>query len=213
MGRTPVKDFLLPAGLMMLCIVPTIVGGQRITRTLIEGKLALDFLPDVPDVLPLMLHSIGGISFLLLGALQMSAGLRHRYPSMHRYLGRAIVALGFLGAVSGIWATLMHPGISGPILFWGRMSAATFWIVALVLAVCAILRRDIGAHRRWMIRAYAIALPAGTLAFILLPFILIDGEDQNELLVEIIQVSAWIVHLAGAEWVIRRKRRKRPLRN
>ena len=35
----------------------------------------------------------------------------------------------------------------------------------LVLGVAAIRRRDIAAHRAWMIRAYAIGLAAGTQVF------------------------------------------------
>lgn len=35
----------------------------------------------------------------------------------------------------------------------------------LVLGFTAIRRRDIAAHRAWMIRAYAIGLGAGTQAF------------------------------------------------
>ena len=37
--------------------------------------------------------------------------------------------------------------------------------VCLVLGVTAIRRRDIAAHRAWMIRAYAIGLAAGTQVF------------------------------------------------
>ena len=36
---------------------------------------------------------------------------------------------------------------------------------AIVLGFTAIRRRDIAAHRAWMIRAYALGLGAGTQAF------------------------------------------------
>ncbi len=55
-----------------------------------------------------------------------------------------------------------------------------------------------------MIRAFALALPAGTLAFVLFPIVLLIGEEGNDLVFEIVQVVAWPVHLAVAEYFIRR---------
>ena len=85
-------------------------------------------------------------------------------------------------------------------------SASTFWIVAIAFGLWAVRQRKYVSHGAWMIRAYAIAVPAGTLVFILLPAVVIIGEEGNVLIFEAIQVFAWPIHLAIAEWFIRRKR-------
>ena len=48
------------------------------------------------------------------------------------------------------------------------------------------------------------------LAFILLPMVVFLGEQGNELIFEIVQVVAWPVHVALAEWLMRRPRRRNP---
>jgi hypothetical protein len=102
--------------------------------------------------------------------------------------------------------TLAHTGISGPVHFWGRIFASAFWILALGIAIYAISKRDILNHQRWVIRAYAIAVPAGSLVFVLLPLVLIFGEDGNDLMFEVVQTAAWPIHLAVAEWMMRRRK-------
>jgi hypothetical protein len=85
--------------------------------------------------------------------------------------------------------------------------------VILVLGFSAIRRRDIAAHRAWMIRAYALGLGAGTQIF---------TESFGEAALgtgdvsKAVSLSAgWIVNAVVAEWVIRRPvhRRRRSARN
>ena len=56
------------------------------------------------------------------------------------------------------------PG-TGDLLYVLRLVFGCALIACLVLGFAAIRRRNIPAHRAWMIRAYAIALAAGTQAF------------------------------------------------
>ena len=72
----------------------------------------------------------------------------------------------------------------------------------LVLGFTAIRRRDITAHRAWMIRAYAIGVAAGTQAFTGA----IGGAlfGTGELRGDLAKAAGWIINLAVAEWVIRR---------
>jgi hypothetical protein len=80
----------------------------------------------------------------------------------------------------------------------------------LVLGFAAIRRRDINAHRAWMMRAYAIGLAAGTQAFT-------QGIGEGIFGTGVLQAdlsrgAAWVLNLAVAEWVIRRpavRRRRR----
>ena len=75
-------------------------------------------------------------------------------------------------------------------------------VACLILGFTAVRRRDIAAHRAWMIRAYAIALAAGTQVFT-------EGIGgavfgTGELSADLAKGAGWVVNLAIAEWAIRR---------
>ena len=91
-----------------------------------------------------------------------------------------------------------------PLLFGSAM------VLSIVLGVVAIRRRDFDRHGAWMIRAYAIALGAGTQFLTHLPWVLILGEP-GELPGALLMGTGWVINLAVAEWVIR-KRLTRPTR-
>jgi len=69
----------------------------------------------------------------------------------------------------------------------------------------AVRRRDIAAHRAWMIRAYALSLGAGTQVFT-------EGFGgaifgTGDLAGDLAKGAAWVVNLAVAEWIVRRPTR------
>lgn len=211
MERDSVNRWGLPAFLTITCLVPTAFGAYRLTSLILAGDWAPKFAEAEVDTLPLALHAFTAIAFLLLGALQLLPGFRGRNLTRHRRLGRIAFVMGMLGALSGIMMTLVHPGISGPLLFWARLSFGGLWAGFLLLALGAILSRDVARHRAWMLRAYAIAINAGTLPFIYFPAYLIFGEPAP-LADEAIQVAGWAINLMVAEWIIRRPfaRTRRP---
>lgn len=209
MGAQPVNGKILPIFLLIACLVPGILGSYKLGEIIVSGQFAPAFASDHVDRLPLLLHMLGSIGFLLLGALQVLPGFRSRHLLWHRRIGKLIALLGLLGALAGLWMTVLHSRISGELLYWGRLGAGTFWTAAIALALAAISRRDFKAHGAWMVRAYAIALPAGTLPFILLPIVLIFGEEGNAFLFDAIQFVAWPVHIAVAEWLVRRRSSRR----
>ena len=197
--------WLVPVALTCACAVPAFAGVYRTTTILLEGDWALGFEPGRVDRLPLLVHVIGSALFYLLSALQVLPGFRARHPVWHRRAGMVAVIAGLAGATSSIWLTALHPEISGPILRYGRLLFGPLWAVFLVSGVLAVRKRDFKQHRAWMIRAFAVAMPAGTLIFIVTPFFLVLGELPR-VLDESIQSCAWIVHLAVAELLIRRER-------
>ena len=110
-------------------------------------------------------------------------------------------------AGSALWMTVGYapkPG-TGDLLFLLRLTFASAMAACLVLGFTAIRRRDIPAHRAWMIRAYALGLGAGTQAFTvgIGAALLGTGEVRGDLA----QGAAWVINLAVAELVIRRSRR------
>jgi hypothetical protein len=89
-------------------------------------------------------------------------------------------------------------------LFVLRLTLASAMAVSLVLGFNAARRRDIPAHRAWMVRAYAIGLAAGTQAFT-------EGFGSTlfgtgDLRGDLYKGAGWIINLAIAEWAIGRSR-------
>jgi uncharacterized membrane protein YozB (DUF420 family) len=108
------------------------------------------------------LHIFPGVVYLLGAPLQLSRRFRSRHFGLHRRLGRVLLGCGLL---SGVFAFVF--GV--PHAFGGAAQAAAtvvfgaWFVVSLALAYAAIRRRDVAAHRRWMIRAFAVGLAVGTI--------------------------------------------------
>ena len=115
-----------------------------------------------------------------------------------------------LVAISALWMTLFYkaqPG-TGNLLFGLRLIFGSAMVACLVLGVTAIRRRDIAAHRAWMIRAYAIGLAAGTQAFTGGIGGAIFGNGV--LAADLAKGAGWVINLAVAEWAISQRAGRRP---
>lgn len=111
--------------------------------------------------LPLSMHLAGGSLALATGAWQLNTHLRSRHPSIHRWIGRVYVVAVLVG---GLGAAILAPGSQeGTVTHWGFGLLAVAWLGTTVLAYGAIRRRDLAAHRRWMLRSYALTFAAVTL--------------------------------------------------
>ena len=108
------------------------------------------------------LHLVPGTLFLLGAPLQLSARFRNRHLTLHRRLGRVLVVLGL---TSGVFAFVFGAryAFGGPPQALATMVFGTWFMVSIVLALRAIRRRDVAAHRRWMVRAFAVGLAVGTI--------------------------------------------------
>jgi uncharacterized membrane protein len=111
----------------------------------------------------LSLHAIAGSIALMVGPWQLSASLRATHPRVHRWLGRVYVADVLVAWLLAVFLT--------PTVTTGFPAASAFftigllWMGFMVLGVFAIRRHDIQAHRRWMLRSYAMAFTAVTIRF------------------------------------------------
>jgi uncharacterized membrane protein len=191
-------------GLVLLSAVPLTAGTLRLVQ--LVGGPAIFPADRRFDAFPvaLVVHVLGSATFAFLGALQFVRGFRRRHHTWHRRAGRALVVAGLLVVASALWLTLCYdaqPG-SGRVLFVTRLVVAPAMAVALVLGLMAIRRRDVAAHRAWMIRAYALGLGAGTQVFtqgfgeaILGAHVLAGDLEKG---------AGWAINLAVAEWVVRR---------
>jgi uncharacterized membrane protein len=107
-------------------------------------------------------HVFAAAFALALGPFQFSTRLRARNLALHRWLGRLYLGIGVLvGGIAGLYMALHAFG--GAVARAGFASLALAWLYTGLRAYLAILGRDIAAHRRWMVRNFALAFAAVTL--------------------------------------------------
>jgi hypothetical protein len=146
-----------------------------------------------------ILHtSFGGLA-LLLAPWQFVGWLRRKHPWLHRWTGRA-----YLGCVviSGVAAYPVALGtIAGPIASAGFALMTTLWLGTTLIAWRAARRRRYAAHRRWMIRSFALALSAVTLRIALLVPIQLQLDFMP--VYRVTSWASWILNLLLAEFWLR----------
>lgn len=107
-------------------------------------------------------HIFGAAVALILGPFQFLTGLRAARPALHRALGWAYLALGVgVGGIAGLYVAFFAFG--GAVSVSGFAVLAVLWLYTGARAVFAAKRHDFAAHRRWMVRNFALALAAVTL--------------------------------------------------
>ncbi len=210
-GSREKSGWPVPVALIALSLIPVISGSLR----LIEVAGGPQLMPPNPRIAafpaPLVVHVLGAVCYALLGAFQFSARLRRRHPGWHRKSGRILAGTGLAVAFSGLWMTLFYSDAPGGTLLWAiRLLVGTAMAAAIVLGFTAIRRRDIPAHRAWMMRAYALGLGAGTQT-------ITEGIGEalfgtGDLSKAISMGSAWLINALVAEWLIRRPATRRARR-
>lgn len=150
----------------------------------------------------IVLHATGAATALLLGPSQFLASLRTRRPALHRIGGRLYGAGCLVGGVS---ALVLATGVSaGPVAGAGFGALGAAWLLTTGTAVRRILAGDVDAHRRWMVRSFALTFSAVTLR-IYLPLASVAGVDFL-LAYRIIAWMCWVPNTVWAEWYLGRRR-------
>lgn len=195
----------VPAALVLLSFVPVLAGALRVAELAGGPEVTPDNARFVEMPLPVVAHIIGASVFCVLGAFQFMPRLRRR--SWHRLAGRLVVACGLVAALSGLWMTLFLPRSpeDGDLLAGFRLVFGTVMGLAIVLAFVAVRRRDFRAHRAWMMRGYAIAMGAGSQAVISGIWFTAVGTP-GEVTYALLLGAGWVVNLAVAERIIRKKK-------
>ena len=170
------SDWLIPAGLIMLSLVPAIAGTVRVTQLASGAEVTPDNARVFAAPIPVMLHIPAAIVFSILGAFQFSASFRRRHRAWHRIAGRSLVPAGLIVALSGLWMTQFYawPAGDGVGVYIERLVFGSAMLASLVLGIDAIRRRDFALHGQWMTRAYAIGLGAGTQVLTHFPWFLLS---------------------------------------
>jgi uncharacterized membrane protein len=205
--RSNKADWLVPTALIALSLVPAVAGTVRLTQLAGDTAVTPENARFLASPVPVSIHILSVIVYSILGAFQVSPGLRRRRRGWHRAAGKIVAVCGLLAALSGLWMTLFYPWPAGDgqVLYLERLVFGSAMVASVVLALNAIRRRDFKSHGEWMIRAYAIGLGAGTQVLTHLPwFILVEGKP-GEGARAVMMGAGWAINVVVAEWIIRRR--------
>lgn len=142
-------------------------------------------------------HFIGSGFALLVGGFQFSAGLRRRYLGLHRWLGRSYLLACLAGGVGGLGLATISYG--GPPTHTGFGLLAVLWLYAGACAYQAIRGGDVAAHRRWMVRSFALTFAAVTLRVELGLLSGVLGWSFHDAYLTVAWLC-WVPNLVVAEW-------------
>lgn len=195
------SGWLIPAGLILLSILP-LAGGTLRMVDLVVGDPAPGTLRFFESPSPIVVHVISSLTYFILGAFQFAPSLRRNRPAWHRKAGYVLIPSGLACALSGAWMAWFYPPIfgTGTAIAIIRIVVAASVSAFICLGFVAIRKRNIAAHRAWMMRAYALAIAAGTQPMTLALILVFPGELGFTLGL----AGGWVLNLCVAEWLIRR---------
>ncbi len=150
----------------------------------------------------LWVHVTAGPIALVLGPFQFVSTIRTRALAWHRRLGTAYVGAAFLLGLAGLDLAWYSNG--GWVTHLGFGALALGVLGTTTAAYRAALRRNILAHRRWMIRSYALIYAAVTLR-ILLPLLIRLFAGDFLPAYRAVSWLCWVPNVVVAEILIRRR--------
>ena len=151
------------------------------------------------------IHIFAGAVCILTALIQFSRYILKKSKAIHRWSGRLYVfVVLFLGAPTGLYMAFFAKGS-----FWERvlfMFMAIFWFITTYYGLGTILKKNVLAHKIWMVRSYAMAMTAVTFRIYHIVFYMLDwGHLENY------ELSLWISvvgNMLFAEYIIYRQSRK-----
>ncbi len=109
----------------------------------------------------LTVHALFGAMALVIGPFQFLPRLRQARRRLHMGLGVIYAACCFTAGSAGL--ILAFGNTHGPVAAAGFGLLGAGWLVTTGMAVASIARGRYAAHRRWMIRSFALTFSAVTL--------------------------------------------------
>jgi uncharacterized membrane protein len=154
----------------------------------------------VPWRLAFYIHITGGLIALAIGPFQFLDKLRTKNVKLHRNLGKIYVAaILLLGGPAGFFMAFFANG--GPWADLGFIMMAFLWVGTTWLGLRAIMRKNVVAHVRWMIRSYSLCFAAVTLR-ILTPMLSLVFHLKISLILILVAWLSWIINLLVAQLII-----------
>ena len=165
-----------------------------------RSPFVLKLLAERP--IPALGHFGGSALALAIGGFQLHPGLRKRFLALHRWAGRAYVLGVLAGGAAGLYmAWHAHGGVAGKL---GFALLALSWLGTTACGYACIRAREVDAHRRWMIRSYALTFAAVTLR-LYIPASQVAGIPFDAAY-PMIAWLCWVPNLMAAELFARRMR-------
>jgi hypothetical protein len=150
------------------------------------------------------IHIAAGALCIGTALIQFSRYLLKKSKAIHRWSGKVYVfVVLFPGAPTGLYLSFFAKGS-----FWERalfMFMAGWWFVTTLNGLSTIHKKNVVAHKIWMIRSYAMAMTAVTFRIYHIIFYLLDWDH-----LENYELSLWISVIGNmlfAEWIIYRQSR------
>ena len=143
---------------------------------------------------------LGGIA-LLTGWSQFMSRFRAKNLALHRLLGKIYLLAVMLSGLAGFYMAIYAEG--GIVAKLGFAGLAIAWLFTSTQAYTTIRKREVTAHRNWMVRSYALTFAAVTLRIWLPLFQFALGMEFFTAYV-IIAWLCWVPNLIWAEWKVRR---------
>ena len=200
-----VANIMRSAGFVLLLLLSLGVAVYAVTS---YGLLPLGAVvhPDMRAAfeahrLAIYVHVFASAVALTFGPMQFSRRLRTARPTVHRWSGRLYLLIGVLvGGVTGL--VLAFHAFGGLVSQLGFGCLAVSWLYTGIRAYVAIRSREIAAHRRWMVRNFALTFAAVTLR-LWLPAAVAAGVPFD-LAYPAIAWLCWVPNLLLAErWIVR----------
>ncbi len=201
------SDWLIPLGLILLCLVPILGGAVRIgelagNKSITPQNARFFTAPSV-----VITHVVCSLVYGVLGAFQFSRGFRRRCMQWHRRVGTLLIAFGLLSALTGLWMTQFFPHVAtdGPALYSIRLVVGIVMAACHIFAIVAIREKNFRQHGTWMMRGYALGMGAGTQVFTHLPWVIAFGSPPTDWERDIAMAAGWLINALVVEWFIWRK--------
>ena len=147
-------------------------------------------------------HVLGGPLALALAPLQLSVGVRRRWPRLHRWSGRLYGATVLVAGVAGMTLAPTSEASNFARVGFGVLGA--LWLVTTFKGIWLAMRGDLARHRWWMERSIALTFAAVTLRLIMAP-LMASGWSVAQTY-DVTAWGSWILNLALLElWQRKRK--------
>lgn len=148
------------------------------------------------------IHIAAGAICIGTALIQFSRYILKKSKAIHRFSGKIYVfVVLFLGAPTGLFMSFFAKGS-----FWERalfMFMAGWWFITTLYGLNTIHKRNVIAHKVWMMRSYAMAMTAVTFRVYHIVFYMMGwGHLENY------ELSLWISVIGNmllAEWIIYRQ--------
>jgi hypothetical protein len=148
------------------------------------------------------LHITAGALCIGTSLIQFSRYILKKAKPIHRVSGKLYVfVVLFIGAPTGLYMSFFAKGS-----FWERalfMFMASWWFVTTLYGFSTILKKNVIAHKLWMMRSYAMAMTAVTFRVYHIAFYLLGWSH-----LENYEISLWISVIGNmlfTEWIVYRQ--------